>query len=223
MLVDEAFKVEKFIKPGAFHSISIKNLQSTLVIKCKNAEHQEEWYDHLNSVLNGAGRLFSDPDLLLNNSYAPVRQSQLCRWYVNGNGYMNAVMNGLNNAKEEIFITDWWMSPEIFLKRPTNDLQYRLDKILLKKASEGVKVYVLLFKEVELALELQSLRTELVLTENGTNPNIKVVRHPRNTATTLTFWSHHEKCVVIDQSAAFVGGIDLCLGRWDDDEHKFDK
>ena len=57
-------------------------------------------------------------------------------------------MLGLNNAKEEIFITDWWLCPELFLKRPSDDLQYRLDKILLKKANEGVKVYVMLFKEV---------------------------------------------------------------------------
>ena len=32
-------------------------------------------------------------------------------------------------------------------------------------------------------------------------------------------WSHHEKTVVIDQTLAFVGGIDLCYGRWDTHEH----
>lgn len=33
-------------------------------------------------------------------------------------------------------------------------------------------------------------------------------------------WSHHEKVVVIDRSIAFVGGIDLCYGRWDTPAHK---
>ena len=33
-------------------------------------------------------------------------------------------------------------------------------------------------------------------------------------------WAHHEKIVVIDQVVAFVGGIDLCYGRWDDHTHK---
>jgi phospholipase D1/2 len=33
-------------------------------------------------------------------------------------------------------------------------------------------------------------------------------------------WSHHEKMVIIDQSLAFMGGIDLCFGRWDDDLHR---
>ena len=34
-----------------------------------------------------------------------------------------------------------------------------------------------------------------------------------------SFWTHHEKTVVIDQTLAFVGGIDLCYGRWDTYEH----
>lgn len=33
-------------------------------------------------------------------------------------------------------------------------------------------------------------------------------------------WAHHEKLVVIDQTYAFVGGIDLCFGRWDDGNHR---
>jgi len=32
-------------------------------------------------------------------------------------------------------------------------------------------------------------------------------------------WSHHEKIVVIDQHIAFLGGLDLCLGRWDTSQH----
>lgn len=43
------------------------------------------------------------------------------------------------------------------------------------------------------------------------SPHINVVRHPK---TLFSFWSHHEKIVVIDQRVAFVGGIDLCFGRF---------
>ena len=131
-------------------------------------------------------------------------------------------MNGLNNAKEEIYITDWWMCPELFLKRPTDDLQYRLDKILLKKAKEGVKVYISLFKEVEFVISLLSMRTKNVLTQFGKNPNIKVLRHPEHSPAGVMLWSHHEKMVIIDQSVAFAGGIDLCFGRWDDDLHRYE-
>ena len=33
-------------------------------------------------------------------------------------------------------------------------------------------------------------------------------------------WAHHEKCVVVDQTTAFVSGIDLCFGRWDTNQHR---
>jgi phospholipase D1/2 len=32
-------------------------------------------------------------------------------------------------------------------------------------------------------------------------------------------WSHHEKAVVIDQKCAFMGGLDLCYGRYDNNDH----
>ena len=47
-----------------------------------------------------------------------------------------------DNAEEEIFITDWWLSPELHLKRPVAKFgdEFRLDVLLQKKAKEGVKV-----------------------------------------------------------------------------------
>jgi phospholipase D1/2 len=32
--------------------------------------------------------------------------------------------------------------------------------------------------------------------------------------------SHHQKLVVVDGQVAFVGGVDLCEGRWDDRDHR---
>lgn len=79
-----------------------------------------------------------------------------------------------------------------------------------KIALEGKKVYILLYKEVERALKIKSIYTKKTL--QSLSPNIKVIRHPRNL---ISFWSHHEKIVVIDQRTAFIGGIDLCFGRYD--------
>lgn len=48
---------------------------------------------------------------------------------------MSAVADALEDAKEEIFIADWWLSPEIYMKRPMPGGDYwRLDKILQRKA-----------------------------------------------------------------------------------------
>jgi phospholipase D1/2 len=220
MLVDRTFNCKMKHRAGAYHAIIVKNLQRTLVLKFKNAQSQKEWFEKIMYMLHETGKPFYDNNVLTYDSYAPYRPNQMCKWYINAAQYMEHVMHALNSAREEIYITDWWMCPELYLKRPTDDLQYRLDKILLKKAKEGVKVYVLLFKEVTLAISLLSSRTKNVLTQNGKNPNIKVLRHPEHSPAGVMLWSHHEKCVIIDQSIAFMGGIDLCFGRWDDDLHR---
>lgn len=48
----------------------------------------------------------------------------------------------------------------------------------------------------------------------------QVMRHPDHVSSSVYLWAHHEKLVIVDQSVAFVGGIDLAYGRWDDDEHR---
>ena len=136
-------------------------------------------------------------------------------------------------AKQSIFITDWWMSPEVFLLRPVDEKIYlqmaqegkitknlgnkmtRLMDVLNYKAQEGVKIYILIYYECSLALTLNSKHTEDIL--KGLNSLIKVTRHPSDAFTLL--WSHHEKLVIIDQMVGYVGGLDLCWGRYDYPEH----
>lgn len=36
---------------------------------------------------------------------------------------------------------------------------------------------------------------------------------------TVLYWAHHEKLCIIDGRIAFMGGIDLCFGRWDTNQH----
>ncbi|XP_048961801.1 phospholipase D1 isoform X3 [Canis lupus dingo] len=139
--------------------------------------------------------------------------------YVNAKGYFEDVANAMEEAEEEIFITDWWLSPEIFLKRPVVEgNRWRLDCILKRKAQQGVRIFVMLYKEVELALGINSEYSKRTLMR--LHPNIKVMRHPDHVSSSVYLWAHHEKIVVIDQSVAFVGGIDLAYGRWDDNEHR---
>ena len=55
--------------------------------------------------------------------------------FIDGRTYMDALADAFEEAKEEIFITDWWLSPEIFLKRPITQGDYwRLDMVLKRKA-----------------------------------------------------------------------------------------
>lgn len=84
---------------------------------------------------------------------------------------------------------------------------------------EGVKVFVMIYKEVEVALGINSYYSKQRLVEKCSE-NIKVLRHPDHARVGVLLWAHHEKIVVVDQSIAFVGGIDLCYGRWDNNEHR---
>jgi len=59
----------------------------------------------------------------------------------------------LERATETIYIEDWWLSPELFLRRPASSNQeYRLDQILKRRAEAGVKIYVIVYREVEVSL-----------------------------------------------------------------------
>ena len=50
------------------------------------------------------------------------------------------------------------------------------------------------------------------------------MRHPdhnvlENAADMTFYWAHHEKFIVIDYNLAFIGGLDMCFGRWDNHQH----
>jgi len=83
------------------------------------------------------------------NSFAPVTIGNDVKWYVDGRDYFWAVSVALDNAKEVIYIEDWWLSPELFLRRPPSEAkEWRLDRVLKRKAEEGVKIFVIVYKEV---------------------------------------------------------------------------
>uniref|UniRef100_A0A8C7SPM4 Phospholipase n=1 Tax=Oncorhynchus mykiss TaxID=8022 RepID=A0A8C7SPM4_ONCMY len=196
------------------YGVCIQNFTRNLVIKC-NSYRQAHWWSH---EINRLAEPCEFLQVQRFGGFAPPRENTLTKWYVNGSGYFADLADALEQAKEEIFITDWWLSPEVFLKRPATGTYWRLDQILKRKAEQGVKVCVLLYKEVEMALGINSGHSKKTLMDM--HPNIKVMRHPNHMSAVVFFWAHHEKMVAIDQSVAFVGGLDLAFGRWDDSQYR---
>ncbi|KAJ8407331.1 hypothetical protein AAFF_G00279050 [Aldrovandia affinis] len=218
ILYDKGFHIKTGTEEtGVRHGVTVENLCRALSIKC-STYRQARWWGH--SILEFAQKY--GKDFLRENShgsFAPVRESTPTKWFINAAGYFDAIADALEGAKEEIFITGWWLSPEIFLKRPVVDGNtWRLDCVLKRKAEQGVKICVLLYKEVEVVLGLNSEYTKKTLM--GLHSNIKVIRYPDHVPSAALLWAHHEKTVVIDQSVAFLGGIDLAYGRWDDSRHR---
>eukprot|EP01126_Amoeba_proteus_P027510 TRINITY_DN27305_c0_g1_i6.p1 TRINITY_DN27305_c0_g1~~TRINITY_DN27305_c0_g1_i6.p1 ORF type:complete len:1244 (-),score=228.24 TRINITY_DN27305_c0_g1_i6:99-3830(-) len=139
--------------------------------------------------------------------------------FLGGYEYFPQLADTLLKAKKEVFISDWWLSPEVLLKRingPQFDESWRLDNILKKIAERGVRVFILLYAEVPNTVELGSQLAKKTLL--GLHENISVSRGPfrggGHTGLKLFYYSHHQKFVVIDRYLAFVGGIDLCWGRY---------
>lgn len=181
------------------------------------------------------------------------------KWYVDACGYMWAVSVALEQAQHEIWILDWWLSPELYLRRPpAKNEQYRLDNMLFAAAKRGVRINIIVYKEVTQALTLSSSHTKHWLEDNDKTGNIRVFRHPDHipdgksftssfmssikkgglnashlaqlpgdalkgvygmTEDSVLYWAHHEKLCAIDGKIAFMGGLDLCYGRWDTNQH----
>ncbi|CAG9949719.1 unnamed protein product [Clonostachys rosea f. rosea IK726] len=152
------------------------------------------------------------------DSFAPVRTGAFAQWLVDGRDYMWNVSRAINMAKDVIYIHDWWLSPELYMRRPACISQkWRLDRLLQKKAREGVKVFVIIYRNVEAAIPIDSEYTKFSLL--NLHPNIFVQRSPNQFKKNQFFFAHHEKVCVVDHDVGFVGGIDLCFGRWDCPQH----
>ncbi|XP_045492782.1 phospholipase D2 isoform X2 [Colias croceus] len=216
MLFDQGFEVSSgMYSTGLSNGLQILNQHRQLVIKCWTKRKSKEWMHYLKTVANQSARDFTYPNV--HHSFAPPRPSTPVAMFVDGSPYLSAVADAMELAREEIFIADWWLSPEIYMKRPAlNGDYWRLDTLLKRKAAQGVKIFIMLYKEVEMALGINSFYSKSRLASE----NIKVFRHPDHAKVGVFFWAHHEKIVCVDQSVAFLGGIDLCYGRWDDHKHR---
>eukprot|EP00249_Psilotum_nudum_P019640 c27353_g1_i1 orf=427-3258(+) len=156
-------------------------------------------------------------------SFAPPRgifaDGSEAQWFIDGKAAFDAIASAIENAKSEIFIADWWLCPELFMRRPFHsNEESKLEVLLEAKAKMGVQIYVLLYKEVALALKINSMYTKRHLL--GLHENIKVLRYPDHFSSGVYLWSHHEKIVIVDYQVCFLGGLDLCFGRYDTAEHR---
>ncbi|KAI0086021.1 phospholipase D/nuclease [Irpex rosettiformis] len=177
----------------------------------RHDEPEEKRNDMIRAEINASHRF---------HSFADQRSQNFVKWHVDGHDYFYALSEILESAREVIFILDWWLTPEVYLRRPpAYNEQWRLDRVLKRKAEQGVKIYVIVYKEVTQTMSMSSSHTKHALED--LHPNIACMRHPDHIGSKddVEFWSHHEKVVVVDQHRACIGGLDLCFGRWDTHTH----
>lgn len=195
------------------------------------------------------------------SSFAPPRTGGRAKYFIDGADYFHAVSVGIENAQTDIWIMDWWLSPELYLRRPPSENEeYRLDRMIKAAADRGVKVNLMVYKEVPAVLTTCSEHTKHAL--EALHPtNVACFRHPdhnpsaramasgfistlKDMGEALTtkglahvpeegfealygfsddvvlYWAHHEKLCLIDGRTVFMGGLDMCYGRWDTHQHE---
>jgi phospholipase D1/2 len=197
------------------HTLRLENSERKLKLLARNERQLQQFEDSIRFMADNTP--WMQPNRF--DSFAPVRQKCFAQWLVDARDHMWVVSRAINQAKDVIYIHDWWLSPELYLRRPAAISQkWRLDRLLQQKAREGVKVFVIMYRNINSAIPIDSEYSKFSLLD--LHPNIFVQRSPNQFRQNTFFWAHHEKLCLIDHTLAFVGGIDLCFGRWDTPQHQ---
>ena len=156
-----------------------------------------------------------------NNFAEPIHNNSV-KSYVQSYEYFQDLLTAMRSAENEIYITGWQVNWDAML---TPDL--RLVDILLEvtKNKKNLRVFILPWDDVAISpVRTGDDETKIVLrnyiNEYIGREAIAVRLHsssndePGYSLATKKFFSHHQKCVIIDRKIAFVGGIDLAYGRY---------
>ncbi|WCJ30288.1 phospholipase D alpha 1 [Euphorbia peplus] len=157
------------------------------------------------------------------------------------------IFDAIANAKHLVYITGWSVYTEITLvrdpHRPKQNGGLKLGELLKRKADEGVNVLMLVWDDRTSVEEFKKdglMATHDQETEQYfRNTKVHCVLCPRNPDNggsivqgfeISTMFTHHQKSVIVDfempdnastkrRIVSFVGGIDLCDGRYDTQDH----
>ncbi|CAK9147116.1 unnamed protein product [Ilex paraguariensis] len=157
------------------------------------------------------------------------------------------IFDAISKAKHLIYITGWSVYTEITLirdpRRPKPGGDMTLGQLLIKKANEGVRVLMLVWDDrtsVKLLKKDGLMETHDVETgDYFQKTEVHCVLCPRNPddgrsiiqdIEISTMFTHHQKIVLVDSEmpngnpekrriVSFIGGIDLCDGRYDTPYH----
>lgn len=147
-----------------------------------------------------------------------VSTAEKVAFLIDAEPYFRRLEPALASARRSIWIVGWDFSPEIRL-RPLDPASPLLGDFLrqLVEANSELEIRILIWG---LGPAYSQKRLSLYAgPEWADHPRITLcfdTKHPIR-------GSHHQKIVLVDESLAFIGGIDLTEGRWDTSEHRVDR
>ncbi|KAL2941083.1 Phospholipase D zeta 1 [Bienertia sinuspersici] len=164
-----------------------------LRLRTSSTSKVKDWVAAINDAVQRPPEGWCHPHRF--GSFAPARKGEdgsEAQWFIDGESAFDAIASAIENAKAEIFITGWWLCPELYLRRPFVDHETsRLDVLLESKAKEGVQIYILMYKEVSIALKINSLYSKRRLL--NIHDNVRVLRYPDHLATGIYYWCVAQK------------------------------
>ena len=104
------------------HMIRLFNSERRLTLFALNDRQQDQFADSIKKMQEGT--LWSQPHRF--ESFAPERRNVRAEWLVDGRDYMWRVSRAIEHAKSVIYIHDWWLSPELYMRRPRMDSNLKM-------------------------------------------------------------------------------------------------
>ncbi|GAU27899.1 hypothetical protein TSUD_159930 [Trifolium subterraneum] len=163
-------------------------------------------------------------------------------FYVNGKCWHD-IFDAISQARRLIYITGWSVWHKVRLVRDGGYASdYTLGDLLKTKSQEGVRVLLLIWDDPT-SRSILGYKTDGVMATHDEetrrffkHSSVHVLLSPRTAGKRHswikqrevgTIYTHHQKTVIVDADAgnnrrkiiAFVGGLDLCDGRYDTPHH----
>lgn len=149
-----------------------------------------------------------------------LAKSSRVAFLVDGADYFRAFVAACETARRSIYIAGWDINSRVKLlrglSRAEDEENYRLGNFLnrLARGKPGLHIHIL---DWDFAMLYAMEREMLPVVKLGwaTHHRVHLVMDDAHPMTA----SQHQKIVVVDDSLAFSGGLDLTHSRWDTPEH----
>lgn len=153
-----------------------------------------------------------------NGHFAQPSANNKVRPFLTGKDYFADLIIEIGRAQTEVCIAGWQINWDALLARGV-----RLYDVLHDLLTKNKKVIVYLMPwSHSLPVETydgQTVRVFKQLNEDLNTQQIKFVQSPSYSSAEKRYFAHHQKFVVIDRRIAYVGGMDVCYGRYDDETY----
>ncbi|WPN32697.1 phospholipase D-like domain-containing protein [Pseudomonas sp. P5_109] len=166
------------------------------------------------------------PDFFIQDqsAFAPKRSGNDVRFFTTGEDYYKDLATEISNAKTSIFITGWQINYDVTLDGKQS-LWQCLHAALVKAPT--LKVFVMPWLSPAASVGTHDFETMLAVFQlNAGLGGARAFCTPAIQQSDMkglgSTFSHHQKCVVIDNMIGYVGGIDLAYGRCDDNNFSLD-